>query len=277
MRQPPGAETAGGRLSASAYREIRNFMYVEAGIDLGPAKQNLVTSRLHRRLSICEVDSYDAYAAILGNRHNHAERQAAIDLLSTHETYFFREPEHFAIMRRQLLASHTGPDSFRAWSAACSSGEEPYSIAMVLSDHFGDQRKWEVVGSDISSSMVKRAQQALYPLDRSGTINPDFLKRYCLKGIGDYKAYLRIDRNLRQQTRFHVVNLVKPLPDLGLFDTIFFRNAMIYFDDQTKQSIVRRLLAKLRRGGILFIGHSESLKRMDLPLELIAPTAYRKT
>lgn len=265
------------QISTSAYRAIRNFAHAEAGIELGPSRQMLVISRLRKRLLHNRVDNFDAYAAILDNPQNALERQVAIDLLSTNETYFFRESEHFQVLRSRVLETHPRRERLRIWSAACSSGEEAYSIAMVLADYFGFGIRWEIFGSDISSRMLRQAQQGLYPMQGVDAISPEFRKLYCLRGIGEYTGRFLVDRRLRERTTFDQVNLVKPLPDIGDFDVIFFRNALIYFDDETKAAVMRRILSKLRPGGMLFIGHSESLKRMGLPLEAVAPTAYRKS
>lgn len=265
------------QISAAAYQWIRDFAYHEAGIDLGPSRQMLVISRLRKRLVDCQTNGFDAYTRVLANPKNAQERQAAIDLLSTNETFFFRESDHLEILRSRVLQTHPRGQPLRIWSAASSSGEEAYSIAMILSEACGNTIDWEIFGSDVSERMVRRAQNGLYPLQRIDAIPQDYLKLYCLKGIGRYTGYFLIDPRLRKRCRFDVVNLARPLPDLGLFDVIFFRNALIYFDDQTKEKIVHRLLTKLRQGGVLFIGHSESLKRVDLPLEMIAPTAYQKT
>lgn len=264
------------QISADAYQWIRDFVYHEAGIDLGPSRQMLVISRLRKRLVDCQTNSFDAYTGVLANPKNAQERQAAIDLLSTNETRFFRESDHLEILRSRVLQTHPRGQPLRIWSAASSSGEEAYSIAMVLSEACGNTVDWEIFGSDVSERMVRQAQTGLYPLQRINAIPQDYLKLCCLKGIGKYTGYFLIDARLRKRCRFDVVNLARPLPDLGLFDVVFFRNALIYFDDQTKEKIVHRLLTKLRQGGVLFIGHSESLKRLVLPLEMIAPTTYQK-
>jgi|TARA_B110000238_G_C16132367_1_gene442076 chemotaxis protein methyltransferase CheR len=262
-------------LSAHAYKKIREFIYKEAGIDLGVSKQMLVSSRLNRRLRYHELDSFDQYATLLINN-NGIERQIAIDLLTTNETYFFRESEHFTTLKKVVLEHHPNERVFRLWSAASSSGEEAYSIAMVLDDFFGDRGRWEIFGSDINSVVIEKAKKALYQCLRIDAIPPEFLKKYCLKGAGEYEGFLLIDKKLQNKTSFSEINLTKPLPDVGLFDVIFLRNVLIYFDTITKEKIIRSLVSKLRPKGLLFIGHSESLKSMDLPLDLIGSTTYQK-
>lgn len=262
-------------VSARAYQAIREFIYQEAGIDLGSSKQMLVSSRLNKRLRHHQLDSFDQYLDLL-EKNNGIERQIAIDLLTTNETYFFREAEHFNTLKKLVLQDHPKDRVLRLWSAASSSGEEAYSIAMILDDHFGPRGKWEIFGSDISSRIIEKAKKGLYQCHRIDAIPKDFLQKYCLKGTGEYDGFLLIDQNLRAKTQFAEINLTKPLPEVGQFDVIFLRNVLIYFDDKTKENIIRSLTSKLRSKGILFIGHSESLKGMDLPIELIGPTTYQK-
>jgi chemotaxis protein methyltransferase CheR len=262
-------------VSASAYQSIREFIYKEAGIDLGSAKQMLVSSRLNKRLRHHQLDSFDQYVDLLINN-NGIERQMAIDLLTTNETYFFREAEHFNALKKLVLQHHPKNRLLRLWSAASSSGEEAYSMAMVLDDFFGSSGKWEIFGSDISSRIIEKAKNGLYQCHRIDAIPKDFLRKYCLKGYGEYEGFLLVDQKIRAKTRFAEINLTKPLPEVGQFDVIFLRNVLIYFDDKTKENIIRSLTSKLRSKGLLFIGHSESLKGMDLPIELVGPTTYQK-
>lgn len=264
-------------VSERAYKVIREFIYAEAGIDLGPTKQMLVSARLTKRLRHHKLESFDAYANYLVSRNpGDAERQMAIDLLTTNETYFFREPEHLEILEREVLVNHPKDRRFRLWSAASSSGEEAYSIAMILDDYFGDWMNWEILGSDISSRIIRKARKGLYQCHRIDAIPKRYLKKYCMKGKGEFDGFLLVDKNLRSKTHFSELNLIRPLPNLGYFDVIFLRNVLIYFDNQTKEKIIRSLASVLRLGGILFIGHSESLKGMDLPLKLVGPTTYQK-
>ena len=262
-------------LSSKAYKAIREFIYNEAGIDLGDSKQMLVSSRLNKRLRHYQLDSFNQYADLLLNNKG-IERQMAIDLLTTNETYFFRESEHFSALKKVALENHPHDRMFRLWSAASSSGEEAYSIAMVLDDFFGDRGKWEIFGSDINSVVVEKAKLGLYQCLRIDAIPQEFLRKYCLKGEGDYEGFLLIDKKLQSKTSFSEINLTQPLPEVGLFDAIFLRNVLIYFDAKTKEKIIRSLISKLRPKGLLFIGHSESLKSMDLPIDLIGPTTYQK-
>ena len=278
MNDRPAARSIGRQeISEPAYQAIRDFIYRAAGINLGPSKQMLVSSRLNTRLAQHGFHDFDQYVDLLNSPGGAVERQVTVDLLTTNETYFFREAEHFKLLRELALAHHPRGRRFRLWSAASSSGEEAYSIAMVLDDYFGQSVSWEIFGSDVSSRIVRKAREGLYLRHRIDAIPPEFLKRYCLKGSGEFDGYLLIDGQLRSRTRFAKLNLIEPLPDIGRFEAIFLRNVLIYFDSETKEKILHNLLPRLRENGLLFIGHSESLKNMNLPIEAVAPTVYRKT
>jgi len=263
-------------LKKTEYSAIRDFIYKEAGIDLGESKQVLVSSRLNKRLRFHKLTSFKSYIELIFKQGYEQERQMAIDLLTTNETYFFREPEHFAFLKKQVLPHHEKSSSFRVWSAASSSGEEAYTLAMILDDYFGQKIPWKVFGSDVSNTILEKAIKGLYPIMRIDGIPKPFLKKYCLKGKDEFDGFLRVNESIRNKCSFKKINLIKALPNVGKFDVIFLRNVLIYFDDKTKQDIVRRLLDCLKKGGHLFIGHSESLKGMNLGLKLLAPTTYVK-
>ena len=266
------------KVSPSAYEAIRRFVYDEAGIDLGECKQQLVFSRLNKRLRYHELTDFDVYAKRIIEDRDGSERRIVIDLMTTNETYFFREPSHLDHLQSTVLPAHPQGRPFRAWSAACSSGEEAYSIAMILEDYFSRRLQWDVFGSDISRSMIEKARSAIYPMARISAIPSDYLRRYCIEGKGEHDGFLLIENNIRDRVRFQEVNLIRPLPTTGdPFDVIFLRNVLIYFDPETRGKIVRKLVDRLKQGGTLYLGHSETIKGMDLPLELIAPTTYRKT
>jgi len=161
------------------------------------------------------------------------------------------------------------------WSAASSSGEECYSIAMVLADCLG-AKNWDVVGSDISKRVLQRARAGHYPLERTRHIPPAYLKRFCLRGTGEQDGTLLVERSLRNRVSFTQVNLNADLPNLGLFDVIFLRNVMIYFNGDTKRQVVARVLAMLKPGGHFCIGHSESLNDINNSVQQLAPSIYLK-
>lgn len=272
-----GTETGQDMITITDQEFIRfqRFILDAAGITLPMSKKSLVCGRLAKRLRQRQVGSYSEYFHLLANGKEPAEVQIAVDLLTTNETYFFRESKHFDLLRKQALATRDRSQSFRVWSAASSSGEEPYSIAMVLADCLGNA-PWEVIGSDISTRVLQAAAGGHYPMERARHIPEQYLRRFCLKGFGPQQGSLLIDRALRSRVHFRQVNLNRNLPELGLFDVIFLRNVMIYFNDDTKRQVVARLLSQLKPGGHFYIGHSETLNDISVAVRAIAPSSFCK-
>lgn len=262
------------QISDQEFGRFQRFIYEAAGISLSPAKKALVCGRLSKRLQARQVANFSDYFKLLQGNDSQDEVQTAIDLLTTNETYFFREPRHFEVLREEALAAGRA-QPFRAWSAAGSSGEEAYSMAMVLDDALSSTG-WEVLGTDISMRMLQRARTAHYPMSRTRQIPPAYLKRYCLKGVGVQEGTLLIDRPLRSRVHFVQANLNAALPQLGSFDVIFLRNVMIYFNAETKRQVAARVIALLKPGGCLCIGHSESLNDLTDAVRPVAPSIYRK-
>lgn len=263
----------GLQITEVEFTRFRAMLYRIAGINLTPAKRELVCGRLADRIEKLGMTSFGEYYCLIGERP--AELQRAVDLLTTNETYFFREPKHFDFVRREVLPRTRPKDMFRVWSAACSSGEEPYSLAMMLAEMRG-ATGWQVVGSDISMRVLDRAHLGLYPLERCQNIPPAYLRKYCLKGIDAMAGMLFVEPAIRHGLRFVQINLNAALPALGQFDLIFLRNVLIYFDLDTRRKVVARLLAVLKPGGHFIIGHSETLNDIGAGLEQVAPSIYRQ-
>ena len=196
-------------------------------------------------------------------------------MLTTNETYFFREPKHFDFLRKQVLPKTPSGKTFRLWSAASSSGEEPYSLAMTLGDGL-PCTPWEMIASDISTRVLEKARSGHYAMERAHNIPQQLLAKHCLKGTGSQDGTFLIERNLRSRIQFMQINLNKALPKIGEFDVIFLRNVMIYFDMDTKRAVVARMLPLLKPGGYFFVSHSESLNGITDSLQLITPSTYRK-
>lgn len=262
-------------LSDSEFAQVQRFIYQSAGITLSDAKRALVCGRLAKRLHACQLKTYSEYLDLLQSGQSPDELQMAVDLLTTNETYFFREPKHFQFLKQVLRARRAPGAAFRVWSAAGSTGEEAYSIAMVLDDCLG-AGPWDVVASDISTRVLARARTGHYSLDRLSNFPRGYLQRYCLKGTGAQEGTLLVERKLRSRVRFMQVNLNARLPRLGAFDIVFLRNVLIYFNLETKRSVVARILDALKPGGWLFIGHSETLVEVSESVEMVAPAIYRK-
>lgn len=255
---------------------FQRFIFETAGITLPDSKKALVGGRLAKRLRELQLERYADYFALLRRDGQDRERQTAVDLLTTNETYFFREPKHFDFLRQQALAVRGQSQTFRVWSAASSSGEEAYSIAMVLADCLGDRTPWEVMGSDISARVLAGAQRALYPMSRAHDIAPDFLKRFCLRGTQEYQGSFLIQPSLRSRVHFRQINLNAPLPQMGAFDVVFLRNVMIYFSESTKREVVERMVGCIRPGGYFLVGHAESLSNLTQAVKPLAPSIYQK-
>jgi chemotaxis protein methyltransferase CheR len=264
-------------ITEQEFGRFQRFIYEAAGITLAGTKKTLVSSRLAGRLAECEVGSYTEYFRLLSSGTRPDEVQRAIDLLTTNETYFFREPRHFDFMREQLMSpvfrARTRP--VRVWSAAGSTGEEAYSIAMVLEDCLRG-RAWEVIASDISTRVLDRARAGHYPMERARNIPLPYLQRFCLKGQGKQEQTLLIERSLRNRVQLRQINLNAELPPLGQFDFVFLRNVLIYFNVETKREVVARVVSTIAPGGWFFIGHSESLHGVSDDPQSVAPAIYRK-
>jgi chemotaxis protein methyltransferase CheR len=255
--------------------QFRRFIFEAAGITMSEQKKALVEGRLSKRLNLHGLETFSQYFKLLSSGEHPEEVQMAVDLLTTNETYFFRETKHFDFLRQQALAARNRVQPFRVWSAASSSGEEAYSIAMVLADCM-ESTPWEILGTDISTQVLKGAARALYVMERGRHIPPDYLRRFCLKGAGEHQGKFLIERNLRSNVLFRYANLNVALPNLGHFDFVFLRNVMIYFSDDTKREVVARVLATVKHGGYFLVGHSESLNGITDALEQVAPSIFRK-
>lgn len=263
-------------ISDLEFTTIRDFLFQKTGISLTSSKKALVCSRLFKRVQAFKLESYAAYFELVKSGRNPAELQMAINLLTTNETYFFREPKHFDMLS-DIAEKADRSRIFRVWSAACSTGEEVYTIAMTLAELTRVNRapRWEVRGSDISTRVLDAARVGHYSFDRTDDIPPDYLKRYCLCGTGQYEGTLLIDKSLRDKAEFAQINLIEPLPQLVPFDVIFLRNVLIYFDQPVKHKVVSQLIANLTPDGILFVGLAETLNGLIDGLVSIGPGAYR--
>lgn len=263
-------------ISDQEFALFQRLIYKIAGIALSDAKKVLLVGRLTRRLKAYGFASFSQYYRMLASGEQAEELQTMVDLLTTNETYFFREPKHFAFLRDEILNKRRSPATFRVWSAASSSGEEAYSLAMVLAEHLPNT-PWEILGSDISTQVLAKAATGHYSLARTEGIPPGFMSKYCLKGVRSHAGTFLIAPELRKRTRFCQINLLHQIDaDIGEFEVIFLRNVMIYFDPPTKARVVHNLLPRLKSGGHLIIGHSETLNGITDRLAAVVPTIYRK-
>lgn len=270
------AVMADRQLSDADFRLFQQLFHQAIGLHLSAQKKMLVTGRLSKRLNDLGLASFRDYYQLLIRKDQQEELQRAIDLITTNETFFFRESKHFDILRQDIIPQRKPGETLRIWSAASSSGEEPYSIAMVLHAALGNSN-WELIASDISARVLERARRGLYAMDRINGIPPALLKTYCLRGRGEYEGKLLIDKVLRDAVQFRQVNLLQIPPDLKGFDVVFLRNVIIYFDMETKQRVLNEICSRIKPKGWLFLGHSESLAGMQVPVNQVSPSVYRRT
>jgi chemotaxis protein methyltransferase CheR len=272
-------------ISAEAYRFIADMVYEHSRIRLGEDKQALVTGRLAKRLRALKLDSFESYCQFLQSQQGQEELGPLVDLISTNHTHFFREVQHLDFLRDHALPewkqrAGKSREPFRFWSAASSSGEEPYSVAIVLAEFARQQGDfaWQIEASDISSRILERARAAVYSEDRVKMPQPEWLSRYFQKGVGEYAGYYRVKDALRQRVKFHRLNLLEgQYPVAANQHVIFCRNVMIYFDQATQQELVGRLSQQLSPDGYLVVGHSESLLGVKHSLKSIKSGIYRRS
>jgi len=265
------------QLSEPTFQRIAALMHSAVGLSFAPSKMPLMSSRLSGRLQRLGLPSFDAYAALLEQGEDGGEFQMAVDLLTTNETYFFREPAHYKLLEQTL--SQTRPKQLAVWSAASSFGDEAYSIAMLLADLQTQGRigaDWSILGTDISDRVLQSAVQAIYPVERLREVSGERLKRYALRGEDESAGLVQIQETLRKRVRFGQLNLCEPIEGLGPFDVVFLRNVLIYFDPPTKSAVVDRVLGQLKPGGLFFIGTAEGRVPCQTPLTVLGPGAFRK-
>lgn len=267
------------------YEFIRRLVYARSRINLGPDKTELVCSRVNKRLRALRLPGYREYCELLRSVEGEDEMTDLLDVISTNVTDFFREPEHMRHLAEAVLPewqkARAGrpAETFRVWSAASSSGEEPYTLAIVLAEFFREQpaQDWRVLGSDISTRMLDRAREGIYRQERVKLPRPEWLARYFQRGTGDFEGFCRVKPALRERVSFRHQNLMDwPYPFTERFHVVFCRNVMIYFDRPTQEQLVARLKDQLVPGGHLFVGHSESLVGLEHGMKCVRPSIYRR-
>lgn len=266
----------------SEFDFIRNLVYERSRINLGPDKRQLVTARLGKRLRAMNLPTIGDYCRVLQEPDSDEELANLIDAISTNHTFFFREAAHFDFLRTVIVPELLGRSArdrcteFRVWSAACSSGEEPYSIAITLSELL-TTIPWRIEATDISRRVLARASAGIYSGETVAKLPREMLRTYFQRGFGPQEGNYRVKRTLQERIRFHHLNLLEGEPPFrDTFHVIFCRNVMIYFDRQTQEELVTRLTRRLVPGGYLFVGHSESLTQVRHTLQAVKPAIYRK-
>jgi chemotaxis protein methyltransferase CheR len=259
------------------FHQIAALMHSAVGLSFADSKKPLVSTRLAGRIKRLGLGGFEDYFALISRPDDGGEFQMAVDLLTTNETYFFREPAHYQLLADELARSK--PQKLRVWSAASSFGDEAYSTAMLLADLQQQGRigsDWQILGTDISDRVLKSAVQGVYPQERLREVSEERLRRHALRGEGDSEGLVQVHPRLRERVRFGQLNLCQAIDGIGPFDVVFLRNVLIYFDPPTKIAVVDRVLSQLRPGGLFFIGTAEGRVPCKTPLQVLAPGAFRK-
>ena len=280
---PPACATPAATrvLTVREFRLFQGLIQREAGIHLSDAKKVLVEGRLARRLRDLGVD-FGAYYGLVES--DPQERVRMLDCICTNETHFFREPRQFEFLENQVFPEWRARAEaggmarrVRVWSAGCSTGEEPYSVAMAFLASFPPSSGWEIdiVATDLSTRVLERAQAALWTIDKAKEIPGGYLKAFMLRGTGPEEGRMKAGPLVRSRVRFHRLNLnAEPFTFAGRFDLVFCRNVLIYFDAASKARVVGRLLDRLDPQGYLLLGHAETVTGLNARTRSVGPTVY---
>ena len=264
----------------SEFEFIRSLVYEHSRINLGPEKRELVASRLGKRLRATKAPTLGDYCELLKEPRAEEELAHLIDAISTNHTFFFRECSHFDFLRKvavpELTATLAPGVPFRIWSAACSTGEEPYSIAMTMADET-IRCGWQITATDISHRVLREARLGVYREEMVQRLPPELVRQHFQRGFGPQEGKYRVKARLRERVTFHQLNLLDREPPFAdSFHVIFCRNVMIYFDRATQEELIARLVRRLVPGGYLCVGHAESLSVIKHSLRSRGPAIYQR-
>ncbi|HET6762111.1 MAG TPA: protein-glutamate O-methyltransferase CheR [Longimicrobiaceae bacterium] len=282
----PGFGSRTPLLGPAEFARFRGLIYRETGIHLTECKEALLVGRLAKRLRALGLTTFGAYWRLVADGGDPQERLRMLEAVCTHETRFFREPQHWAFLADDLFprwrtdaAARQRPRRVRAWSAGCSTGEEPYTLAMMLLEHFPATEGWqvEVLATDFSSAALAHAEEGLWPIEKAEHIPAPLRRKYWLKGRRSQEGRMAAGPELRGAVRFEQLNLNDDAYSLaGRFDLVFCRNVLIYFDAVSRAAVVGRLLDRLEDDGHLFLGHAESLSHVTDRAASVIPTVYKR-
>ena len=260
-------------LSEASFARIRQRVVQATGVHLADDRRAVVAARLHKRLKAHRLADFEHYLALLDSEQGATEHEHLLRLLVARDSYFFREHRHFEWLAG-WLAEHRHP--VRLWSAACATGEEAWSLAMVAAEN-ARHPGWQVLASDFDPQVLEHAAAGIYDIAQARYFPEGWLGRHCLCGVGEMAGRLRVAPALRGQVGFEAINLIQPLPErLSQFDAILLRNLLSSLAPTYKREVLLRVLAQLRPGGLLIIGHSESIHELDLPLRPLLPSVFER-
>jgi len=268
----------------SVFEKLSNFIYTEYGIKMPAAKKVMLQSRLQKRLREMKMNSYEEYCDFVFSRDGEAlELVHMIDVVTTNKTDFFREPTHFDFLVNTVLPEFVAREklkkTMKIWSAGCSSGEEVYTLAIVISDFIEKHKNldYSILGTDISTRILQKAFDAVYAEERAINIPLETKRKYFLRSKDRLKPTVRLIPELRKKAQYQRLNFMDENYNIhDVFDIIFCRNVLIYFDRETQQNVINRLCRHLKTGGYFFLGHSESITGMKVPLVQLKPTIFMK-
>ena len=269
------------RMTDADFGKFSKLIKEEFGIKMPPSKKTMLEARLQKRLRTLGFSSHSEYCDFLFSPGGfEKELTQLIDVVTTNTTNFFREPKHFELLVSTVLPDLCQRNSrpVKLWSAGCSSGEEPYTLCMVLNEFTARNPnfKYSLMATDISTDILRKAMNAVYPMSKVDVVPMAMKKKYLLKSKDRAKPLVRVAPELRRKVDFKRLNFMEPFPFKDQKDIIFCRNVVIYFDRATQYMLFNKFCATLTKGGYLFIGHSESISGMELPVRQIAPTVYQK-
>ncbi|MDY0279684.1 MAG: CheR family methyltransferase [Salinivirgaceae bacterium] len=269
------------QLSDKEFNLLSNYIYSEYGIKMPPAKKVMLQSRLQKRLRHLNIPTFKEYSDYVFSTKGSEEAIHMMDVVSTNKTDFFREPVHFDFMREVILpeAVANNQRSIKIWSAGCSSGEEAYTIAMTISEYaeMKNNIDFQIIGTDISTVVLKNAIEAIYKEEKTDVIPMTLKRKYFLKSRDPQNKVVRVIPALRSKVKFGRLNFMESsYPMNETFDVVFCRNTLIYFDRETQESVINKLCRHLKPNGYFFLGHSESITNMNVPLNHLKPTIFQR-
>lgn len=264
-------------LTEEDFNTLSSIFAKRTGIQLGDTKRSMVQSRILKRLRHLGFKEFNEYCDHITKPENEEERKILVDLLTTNQTYFFREKRHFEVLADILKAWPSGLGELNLWSAASSSGQEAWTMATVCAENIPDGQPWHIFGSDINSEVVAKARLAEYSLNEAQNIPEKILKKYFMKGSGPKDGFIAVRPALRPAVEFKQMNLTGDMRSAGPFDIAFLRNVLIYFQGKNRDNIVSNVVSRIKPGGYLFLGHSETLTGPAKPLfQQISSAVYRR-